>query len=330
MSVPTDPALLAQYTSGKISYADYREEMARRQQQSESAHAIAALQAAKGVSPTLVASEVALQHENLIRQQEQAARATAQRRQKEAETAALRQAQAKADADRRARDAAAAQARTGAARAAAAAADRAAQQRLAAQRAATAQQQTARLQAEQARQRAEQQRVSELIEAARQQMIAEQGRVIAAEQEGRVIAEASAQARAEQAYLAGEIAKPPEMYVPIYEPNEELPAGYKPPAAPAARYTPTYAAPEAPVYTPRLPTMPPAGYVPPTSYEPYHPPPGTPSGGWTEMVQPSLPLDVAPYIVGEPAGKQGAVSAAAVPLLIGAVVFLLTGYWLAA
>ena len=357
MSVATDPALLARYTSGKISYADYREEMARRQQTSESAHAVAALEAAKGVSPTLTASEVALQRENLIASQERAARATAQRRQKEAETAALRQAQAQADADRRARDAAAARARTGAARAAAAVADKAAQRRLAAQRAAIATQQTTRLRTEQARQRAEQQRVSELAEAARQKMIAEQGRVIAPEQEGRVIAEASAQARAEQAYLAGEIVEPPEMYAPVYELYEQLPGGYEPPAG-AAQYTPSYTPSEVPVYTPQLlPTspikysppyeppvytpwalpMPPEvhipPYLPPAPYPPdlppFVPPTAPPFYEWPETVQPSVQIGIPPYIVGGPGGKQTGLSAVAGPLLIGAVVFLLTGYWLA-
>lgn len=210
----TDQALLAQYTSGQITHAAYLAAVQAQQQAAHTAAAIAALKRAKTVSPTLIASEIALQRAALARAQQQAARAAETRRQEAARNAALKAQQAKVDAARRAHDAAAAAA---------------AQAALRKQQQAAADAKAAAVRAEQARRHAEEQRVSQIAEAARQKMIADTGRVLAPEQEGRVVAEAMTKATAEQDVAAGnyggvsvyEATKAE----PVYQPIEEVDTG---------------------------------------------------------------------------------------------------------
>lgn len=107
MSAPTDPALLAQYTSGQISYAEYQLQMKRRSQDIETAGAaqqlMIYLQGSQNQGRTacndpeaaaqLVASELALQAESRRRLEEQWARQEAERQRKEKEAAYIREQQ---------------------------------------------------------------------------------------------------------------------------------------------------------------------------------------------------------------------------------------------
>jgi len=329
MSLPTQPDLIAKLTSGQITNAQYNAEIKAREQAAKTAYTINLLKQTQGVSPTLIASEVALQKASLARQQQQAARAAEARRQAAARAAALRTQQAKADAARRAKDTAAA------ARA---------QAELRRQQQAAADARAAAVRAEQARRHAEEQRVSQLAEAARQKMIAETGRVLAPEQEGRVVAEAMAKATAEQDIAAGNyngvslyLADLPE---PEYKPIEEVEDPVYYPSLPKPPQIP-------PVYYPSLPKPPPE-QIPVTDTAVTNPVAhtptvasdlGEPSDAWNDAADTSPapvvgqeqrkpPQNPYLYMTEQQKATKQLGEHVGISLLIGGISLLLTGVWI--
>jgi len=330
MSAPTDLALLAQFTSGQITNAEYNAEMQARNQAAKTAYTIAMLQNTQGVSPTLIASEVALQRASLQRAQQQAAREAEAQRQAATNAAALRAQQAKVDAARRAKDSAAA------ARA---------QVELRRQQQAAADARAAAVRAEQARRHAEEQRVSQLAEAARQKMIAETGRVVAAEQQGRIVAEAMAIASAEQEIAAGNsndaslyFANTPD---PTYLPIEEVETGIPyVGAAPVDRGRGTV------IFSP--PPVPPVDYVPVSNTAVINPAAqtptvagdlGSPSDAWNDSVDTAYAPVVGQaqalpgqnpslYMTDQQKASQDLGKHVGISLLIGGLGLLLTGVWI--
>jgi len=335
----TDPALLAQYTSGQISYTQYSAAVKAQEQAAKTAYTISMLQNMQGVSSTLIASEIALQQASLARAQQQAARDAAARQQQAAANTALQAQQAAVDAARRNKDAAAA---------AAAAAE------LRRQQIAAADARAAATRAEQARRQAEEQRTSQLIEEARQKMIAETGRVVAPEQEGAVIAAAMAKATAETDLAMGNyngvsvyLANQPG---PTYIPDAAMRNPQPPPDSPQKTpvYYPTPDSPQkTPVYYPSLPT-PPTDYVPVSATAVYNPsaytptvatdlPPAPPSwyessnSGYAPVTsQPQTEPAANPYLymtdqqkAAQDLGKKVGLS-----LLVGALGLLLAGVWI--
>jgi len=322
----TDPALLAQYTSGQISYTQYSAAVKAQDQAAKTAYTISMLQNMQGYSPTLIASEIALQQASLARAQQQAARDAAARQQQAAANTALQAQQAAVDAARRNKDAAAA---------AAAAAE------LRRQQIAAADARAAATRAEQSRRQAEEQRTSQLIEEARQKMIAETGRVVAPEQEGAVIAAAMAKATAETDLAMGNYNG-----VSVYLANQPGPT-YTPDAAMRNPQPPPDSPQKTPVYYPSLPT-PPTDYVPVSATAVYNPsaytptvatdlPPAQPSwyessnSGYAPVTsQPQTEPAANPYLymtdqqkAAQDLGKKVGLS-----LLVGALGLLLAGVWI--
>jgi len=111
MSAPTDPELIRRYTSGEITYAQYKAIMDERSARLEDKYTIAALQqhavssAAQGSSACndpdqaakLVASEIALLAEGSRRRQEEAARKAKEQQLRDQEAAYLKAQQAEID-----------------------------------------------------------------------------------------------------------------------------------------------------------------------------------------------------------------------------------------
>jgi len=191
MTVPTDPALLAAYKAGEIDYATFQARVAEAQRKADLAAKQKALEAATNVSPTLVASELALARQSYLNLQAEARRREAERKQRQQEAAELKRRQREIDAAR--------------AKKRKTAAELAARQKaLEAEKARKAQEQYERELMQQKLVREQEARTNELLEQARQAMISETGRVVAAEQYGTVAAGALQQARLERAAKTGE------------------------------------------------------------------------------------------------------------------------------
>lgn len=318
----TDPALLSQYQGGQITYAQYQAAMQSQAQAQKTAAAIAALQQATTVSPTLIASEIALQKANLAKQQQQAARAAAERQRQAKAAAQLKAQQAAVDAARRAKDA----------KAAAEAAAALRQQQLSA-----ADARASAAKAEQARRHAEEQRTAELVEQARQQMIAETGRVVNPEQEGMIIAQAMQKATGEADLAAGNYSGVSVHLADLPEPTYIIPgAAMRKPQPPGGSQ-------KEPVYYPSLPTPPPETVIAtdtartePGAYTPSESEglSSPPSAAWEESYNPvqapNLPEPgMNPYLYGGQEQKTpGSPLLNPATLLISGLILLTTGIWI--
>lgn len=214
-------------TDFKARYDAWRiaQEEARRAAKAERAKQIIAQSSA---SAELKQSEIALIEAGREQEAARAAQRVAEAQRRAEEAARIARQQQLLDEARRRRAANVAAGRESAA--AAANAERAQRETLRHLQQETAQQQYERLQAAQARERWIQNRKNQLIEEARQAMIRATGRVIAPEQEGRVIAQAIQYATAEYDYHAGLRPTPPaETELPKYDLSKKPSAPYAPP-----------------------------------------------------------------------------------------------------
>jgi len=202
------------YLEYQARYTAWQQEQQQAQQQRQVEQGIAQLQQSSA-SATLIASETALLQAGAQRAAEERARQAAEAQRRAEQSRQLADAQRRADEARRASEAARAAGQLATQQQIAG--ERARQEALKAEQARIAAEQAQRQTEEAQRQREIEARTNQLLAEANQRLIEETGRVKAAEQEGRVIAEIIQQASHEAAYSRGETNVPPPASVPQYD-----------------------------------------------------------------------------------------------------------------